>query len=159
MISDAKKKRDDEKAQAMNDAKAQVTKLQADLEKEKLNKIAKKNDERAAAQKVIEDNRIEKAKRVADEANRKRADAEEIENYIKHQLQAEKRREEAIAERGARIQKTMDRMADVVTSKDKEMQQRQDREYIAACIAKDEAAALQDIDAKRAARQKNANIG
>ena len=34
----------------------------------------------------------------------------------------EKKREEAIAERGARIQKVMDRMADVVNNKDKEMQ-------------------------------------
>ena len=72
-------------------------KLQADIEKEKQNKISKKNDERAAAQKVIEDNRLEKAKRMAEQANLKRKDAEEIENYIKHQLEAEKRREEAIA--------------------------------------------------------------
>ena len=52
----------------------------------------------------------------------------------------------------------MDRMADVVTNKDKEMQQRQDRDYIAACIAKDDQAQLQDIDKKRAARQKHANV-
>ena len=49
-------------------------------------------------------------------------------------------------------------MADVVTNKDKEMQQRQDRDYIAACIAKDDQAQLQDIDKKRAARQKHANV-
>lgn len=66
MILDAKKKRDDDKAREQQDARAQVMKLQADIEKEKLNKIAKKNDERAAAQKVIEDNRLEKAKRVAE---------------------------------------------------------------------------------------------
>ena len=71
---------------------------------------------------MIEDNRVEKAKRMADEANLKKKDAEEIENYIKHQLEVEKKREEAIAERGARIQKVMDRMADVVNNKDKEMQ-------------------------------------
>ena len=47
--------------------------------------------------KVIQDNQLEKAKRVADAANLKRKDAEEIENYIKHQLEVEKRREEAIA--------------------------------------------------------------
>jgi hypothetical protein len=75
---------------------------------------------------------------MTDEANLKRKDAEEIENYIQHQLVQEKRREEAIAERGARIQRTMDRMADVVTNKDKEMQAKQDRAYIAACIAKDD---------------------
>ena len=122
MILDAKKKRDEDKAKAQQDERDQVLKLQADIEREKQNKIAKKNDERAAAQKVIEDNRAEKAKRMADEANLKKKDAEEIENYIKHQLEVEKKREEAIAERGARIQKVMDRMADVVNNKDKEMQ-------------------------------------
>ena len=122
MILDAKKKRDEDKAKAQQDERDQVLKLQADIEREKQNKIAKKNDERAAAQKVIEDNRVEKAKRMADEANLKKKDAEEIENYIKHQLEVEKKREEAIAERGARIQKVMDRMADVVNNKDKEMQ-------------------------------------
>ena len=88
--------------------------------------------------KVIQDNQLEKAKRLQDAANLKKKDAEEIENYIKHQLEVEKRREEAIAERGARIQKVMDSMAEVVNNKDKEMQMKQDREYIAACIAKDE---------------------
>ena len=122
MILDAKRKRDEDKAKAQQDERDQVLKLQADIEREKQSKIAKKNDERAAAQKVIEDNRVEKAKRMADEANLKKKDAEEIENYIKHQLEVEKKREEAIAERGARIQKVMDRMADVVNNKDKEMQ-------------------------------------
>ena len=88
--------------------------------------------------KVIQDNQLEKAKRMQDAANLKKKDAEEIENYIKHQLEVEKRREEAIAERGARIQKVMDSMAEVVNNKDKEMQMKQDREYIAACIAKDD---------------------
>lgn len=88
--------------------------------------------------KVIQDNQLEKAKRMQDAANLKKKDAEEIENYIKHQLEVEKRREEAIAERGARIQKVMDSMAEVVNNKDKEMQLKQDRDYIAACIAKDE---------------------
>ena len=36
-------------------------------------------------------------------------------------MEVEKKREEAIAARGARIQATMDRMADVVNNKDKEM--------------------------------------
>ena len=88
--------------------------------------------------KVIQDNQLEKAKRMQDAANLKRKDAEEIENYIKHQLEVEKRREEAIAERGARIQKVMDSMAEVVNNKDREMQMKQDREYIEACIAKDD---------------------
>lgn len=97
MITDAKKKRDDDKAKEQQDARDQVMKLQTDLEKEKLGKIAKKNNERAAAQKVIEDNRVEKAKRVADEASNKRKDAEEIEHYLQHQIEVEKKREEAIA--------------------------------------------------------------
>jgi len=36
----------------------------------------------------------------------------------------------------------MDSMAEIVPNKDKEMQAKQDREYIAACIAKDEQALL-----------------
>ena len=78
--------------------------------------------------KVIQDNQLEKAKRMQGAANLKKKDAEEIENYIKHQLEVEKRREEAIAERGARIQKVMDSMAEVVNNKDKEMQLKQDRD-------------------------------
>lgn len=49
----------------------------------------------------------------------------------------------------------MDKMGDMVVNKDKEMQQKQDRDYIAACIAKDDQAFLQDIDKKRAARGKH----
>ena len=123
-----------------------------------MNKVIKKKDERAAAMKVIQDNQLEKAKRVADAANLKRKDAEEIEAYIQHQLEVEKRREEVIAARGAKIQKVMDSMAEVVVNKDKEMQAKQDRDYIAACIAKDEASALQDIDKKRSMRKKNQSI-
>ena len=158
MIQDAKNKRDEEKVKAKNEEKAQVEKLQADIEREKNNKAQKKVQERAAAMKVIQDNQLEKAKRVADAANLKRKDAEEIENYIKHQLEVEKRREEAIAQRGARIQKVMDSMAEVVNNKDKEMQMKQDREYIEACIAKDDQAQLQDIEKKRAVRQKHESV-
>ena len=138
MILEAKNKRDAERIKAKNEERAQVEKLQAEIEKEKITKAQKKVQERAAAMKVIQDNQLEKAKRMQDAANLKKKDAEEIENYIKHQLEVEKRREEAIAERGARIQKVMDSMAEVVNNKDKEMQLKQDRDYIAACIAKDE---------------------
>jgi hypothetical protein len=40
----------------------------------------------------------------------------------------------------------MDKMADVVDNKDKELQKRQEREYIAQCIQQDEQARLNDIN-------------
>ena len=49
-----------------------------------------------------------------------------------------KKREQEIADRGARIAKVMDSMAELVPNKDKEMQAKQDKDYIAACLAKDE---------------------
>ena len=52
----------------------------------------------------------------------------------------------------------MDSMAEVVNNKDKEMQMKQDREYIEACIAKDDQAQLQDIEKKRAVRQKHESV-
>ena len=72
----------------------------------------------------------------------RKKDAAEIEAYIQHQIEAEKRREEQIAARGARIQKVMENMAEVIPNKDKEMQAKQDRDYIAACLAKDEQSLL-----------------
>ena len=57
----------------------------------------------------------------AAEATRKK-DAAEIEAYIQHQIDAERKREQAIAERGARIQKVMDSMGETIPNKDKEMQ-------------------------------------
>ena len=152
MIIEAKVKREQEKTRAQRDERAQVEKLQDELEREKQGKITKKNAERALAQKVIQDNQLEKSKRNAELAALKRKDADEIDAYIKHQVEVEKKREEAIAARGAKIQKVRDRMADFVPNKDKEMQAKQDRDYIAACIAKDDMAQLQDIDKKRAVR-------
>lgn len=55
--------------------------------------------------------------------NRKK-DAADIEAYIQHQIEAERKRDQANAERGAKIQKVMDSMADVVNNKDKELQLR-----------------------------------
>lgn len=52
----------------------------------------------------------------------------------------------------------MDSMADVVNNKDKEMQLRQDREYIEACIAKDDQAALQDINKKAQGKKKHEQV-
>jgi len=74
-----------------------VLKLQAELEREKTSKMQKKVEERALAQKVIRENQLEKAKRqeAVDKARKK--DAADIEAYIQHQLDVEKKREEAIA--------------------------------------------------------------
>lgn len=57
---------------------------------------------------------------------------------IEIQDQKQREREAAVAERGARIQATMDKMAEVIDNKDKELQKRQEREYIAQCIQQDE---------------------
>lgn len=46
------------------------------------------------------------------------------------QLEKERKRERDIAARGARIQAMMDKMADVVDNKDKELQKKQEKEYI-----------------------------
>ena len=58
-----------------------------------------------------------------------------------------------IAERGARIQAMMDKMADVVDNKDKELQKKQEREYIQNCIAEDEANKRQEQNKKIQKRQ------
>ena len=100
----------------------QVAKLQADLERERKAKVQRKVEERAAAQRVIKENQMERAKRNEQVANDRKKDAQEIEAYIQHQINQEKKREQEIADRGARIAKVMDSMADVVQNKDKEMQ-------------------------------------
>ncbi len=43
---------------------------------------------------------------------------------IEQQEEKQRQREQAVAERGQRIQALMDRMADVVVNKDKELQKR-----------------------------------
>ena len=59
-----------------------------------------------------------------------------------------KKREEAIAARGARIQAMMDKMADVVDNKDKELQKKQEKAYIENCIAEDEANKQNELNKK-----------
>ncbi len=49
---------------------------------------------------------------------------------MQKQLDDEQRRERETKERGERIQKVMDSMADVVNHKDKELERKQEREYI-----------------------------
>ena len=74
--------------------------------------------------------------------------------YIKKQLDDELKRDKEIKERGERIQRVMDSMADVVTNKDKELERKQERDYIQQCIDKDEAAHLQDLDKKQRDRNR-----
>lgn len=73
---------------------------------------------------------------------------------MQKQLDDEQRRERETKERGERIQKVMDSMADVVTHKDKELERKQEREYIQQCIEKDEQAHLQDLNKKNQARNR-----
>jgi len=70
-------------------------------------------------------------------------------------LQKEKDRENAIAERGRKIQAVMDSMVDVIKDDGKELQLKQEREYIQQCIEKDEQAHLQDIHKKHLNRVKH----
>lgn len=58
---------------------------------------------------------------MADELKRKDQETKEIQKMIEQQEEKQRQREAAVAERGARIQALMDRMADVVVNKDKEL--------------------------------------
>jgi hypothetical protein len=58
---------------------------------------------------------------LADELKRKDQETKEIQKMIEQQEEKQRQREAAVAERGARIQALMDRMADVVVNKDKEL--------------------------------------
>lgn len=80
--------------------------------------------------KVIADNKLEKKKRIAEEEMQKKKDAMDLQKMIEKGVEDEKRREELIKAREEKIQKMMDRMADVVTHKDKDLQKKQEREYI-----------------------------
>ena len=65
-------------------------------------------------------------------------------------IKVEKKREEASAERYAKLQKIMDKMADVVVGdKDQRLQKKADRDYIASCLAKDKQAELEDFNKKQ----------
>ena len=105
-------------------------KLAADLEDEKQNKAKRKVKEREAAMKVIKDNLVEKKKRNAELDAVKRAEAEQVEKNMRMVLEKEKAREEEMANRGKRIQAVMDGMAEVVRDTGKELQLKQEKEYI-----------------------------
>ena len=77
---------------------------------------------------------------------------------MREQEAKDREREEKIKERGARIQAMMDKMADVVDNRDKEMQLKQEREYIAQCIEKDEKDNLNDLNRKMQMREQHRKI-
>lgn len=52
----------------------------------------------------------------------------------------------------------MDKMADVVDNRDKELQLKQEREYIAQCIEKDEKDNLNDLNKKMQMREQHRKI-
>ena len=138
--------------------KARVQKLAADIEEERRNKAARKNQEREAAMKVIKDNMQGKKKRMAELEAIKKADAEQVEINMRIALEKEQAREEEMAERGRRIQAKMDKMGEVIRDNEKEMQLKQEREYIQQCIEKDEQAHLQDINNKHKKRAQHQQL-
>ena len=70
-------------------------------------------------------------------------------------LEKEQARDREMAARAKRIQDKMDSMADVVRDNGKELQLKQEKEYIQQCIDKDEKAKLADINNKHKARAKH----
>jgi len=73
---------------------------------------------------------------------------------IQKQIDDERKRERETKERGERIQRVMDSMAEVVNNKDKELERKQEREYIQQCIEKDEQSQLYDLDKKNKDRNR-----
>lgn len=70
----------------------------------------------------------------------------------------ERNRLEEVRLRNEKIEKVMTKMGDVIVHRDKELQRQQEREYIQQCIEKDNQAHLQDMDKKRAYRQKQQEV-
>ena len=108
--------------------------------------------------KVIVENKQEKKKRMAEHEEMKRKDAEDVQKMIKKIDDDAAAREELIKAREKKIQAVMDRMADVVVNRDKELQKKQEREYIKQCVEKDEQAHLQDINKKMRDRNRAKEI-
>lgn len=153
MLNDVKVKQQNDLLDRQNEERARVLKLNMELEKEKDQKAQKKVLQREAAMKVITDNNNEKKKRMAANEIQRQKEAQEVEKYIKKQLDDEAKRDQAIKERGEKIQKVMDSMAEVVNNRDKEMERKQERDYIAQSIEKDEQAHVLDLNKKLKARQ------
>ena len=108
--------------------------------------------------KVIQDNIGERKKRMAQLEQQKKADADQVETNMRMVRQKEIEREQEMAERGRRIQAVMDSMGDVVRDNGRELQLKQEKEYIQQCLEKDEKARLQDIDKKNRDRQKHERL-
>lgn len=103
MLQDAKIKSENEQHRAILEDKALAEKLITQIEVEKRTKAIKKKEEREAAMKVIRDNQEEKKKRLKDEELRKDRENKEIEEMQRLEEEKIRKREQAIAERGARI--------------------------------------------------------
>ena len=108
--------------------------------------------------KVIKDNMFEKKKMLAQQAAIKKADADQVETNMRLADEQETTRQNEIAERGKKIQRVMDQMGDIVKDNGKELQKKQEREYIQQCIEKDDHAHLQDIDRKNKDRLKHQQL-
>ena len=81
--------------------------------------------------KVIKDNMQDKRKRLQEAEASKKADQEQLKANMKMALDKEIAREQEMKERGKRIQAVMDRMGEVVRDNGKELQLKQEKEYIA----------------------------
>lgn len=84
---------------------------------------------------------------------RKEKETREIQKNIELQEEKQRQRDEAFAERGRRIQEKMDRMADKVDNKDKELMMQQDREYIRLCNEQAAQQKQNEINRKMKARK------
>ena len=73
-------------------------------------------------------------------------------------LEKDQKREQDAIDRSKRIQARLDLMADVVKDNGKELQLKQEKEYIATCEIKDEKARLTDINNKFKARAKHQRL-
>ena len=126
------------------DEKKQVEQLKTEIADEQESKRTKKVREREMAWKVIRANEIEKAKKNEQKKITKANDAKAIEYEIKAMEAKEQKRLDEIKAREDKISSIMNRFGDQIVHKDKDMQRKQEREYIQQCIEKDEEAAMQD---------------
>ena len=118
--------------------------LKTEIADEQESKRTKKVREREQAWKVIRANEIEKAKKNEQKKITKANDAKAIEYEIKAMEAKEQKRLDEIKAREDKISSIMNRFGDQIVHKDKDMQRKQEREYIQQCIEKDEEAAMQD---------------
>jgi len=107
---------------------------------------------------VIKENMQEKKKRMVEMEQVKKQEAEQVEQNMRIALEKERKREREMKERSERIQAMMDNMADVVKDNGKELQLKQEREYVQQCIEKDEQARLQDINNKQKLRNNHQRL-